>query len=147
MSGRRYDTRRIRSAEALALLAGAGLLIDLFLPWYSFSGGRRSAWSALTVVDVLLALCGLLALALFLAALLARSPAPAVALSVWLVPVGLVATIAALVRVLVLPGGAYDLCYGAPVGLAASALVLLSAWWSVGDERPARGVPVQSPHQ
>lgn len=99
------------------------------------------------MIDILLALCAVLAVALFAATLLARSPAPSVALGVFLVPVSLVATLAALFRLLDPPGGAHDTCYGAPVGLGACALVLLSAWRSIGDERPARGVPVQTPHR
>jgi len=126
----------------LALLAGAALLVDLFLPWYSFPGGRHNAWTAFGVIDLLLAASSLLALGLALATLLARSPAPAVALGVWLVPVSLAAALAALFRVLDPPGGVHDTCYGAFAGLASAALVLVSAWWSIDDERPARGVPI-----
>lgn len=123
------------------------MLVDLFLPWYAFAGGRRNAWSALTVVDLLLALSALLALALVAATLLARTPAAPLALAVWLVPAGLVSTLAALFRLLDPPGGAQHTCYGAPVGLGASALVLIAAWRSIGDERAARGVPISSSHR
>lgn len=138
-----FDIRRIRPAELLALLAGAGLLVDLFLPWYSFTGGSQSAWTALTVIDLLLALAALHALALFGAALLARTPGPPIALGVCLVPVGLVATLAALFRLLDPPGGAHGTDYGAPVGFVAATLILVAAWRSIGDERPARGFPVR----
>lgn len=99
------------------------------------------------MIDLLLASSGVLGVALFASVLLERTPAPAITLGVCLVPLALVSTLSALYRVLDPPGGALDTKYGAPAGLLAAALVLVAAWWSIADERPARGMPVDSAHQ
>src|SRR5215208_6271891 len=67
------DLRRVRVWEWLTGLAGVVLLVSLFLPWYGVepaegvSGaveGTTNAWDAFTVIDVILALAALGAIAL-----------------------------------------------------------------------------------
>jgi hypothetical protein len=65
-----------------------------------------------------------------------------VALAVWTVVLGLIATVAVGLRLLIPPTGATGTCAGAWIGLAAAVLVTLSGWLSINDERPARGVSV-----
>ncbi|GAC1434647.1 MAG: hypothetical protein NVSMB51_02340 [Solirubrobacteraceae bacterium] len=135
------DARRIRPADLLVLLAGSLLLVSPFLPWY----GNRDGWSASTVLAILVALTAFLALGLFTALLVCSSPAKPIALSVWLVPVALIASLFALERLLAPPDGA-DRCYGAWVALAASLLALVGTWRSLADERPRREAqPVAEP--
>ena len=73
--------------------------------------------------------------------ILQRSPALPVALAVWTTTVGLVAVVAVVVRVLVLPGAASERCYGLWLALAGTIGVLVAGWLSVRDERPFWGVP------
>ena len=66
--------RRVRTGDLVAGVAGAVLLASLFLNWYSVTPeimvgatdrqfGSVSAWTAFSVVDVLLALVALLGIA------------------------------------------------------------------------------------
>ena len=56
---------------------------------------------------------------------------------------GLIGTIAALVRVLERPDHASGLCGGAWLGLAGMVLILIGSWVSMGDERPSRFRPAE----
>jgi hypothetical protein len=135
--------RRLRPGELLAAPSGLLLGVAMFLPWYRFAAGNLDAWSAFTVVELLIAPAGLAAVALTWVALTRDSPALPVALAVWTLVLGLVATASIGVRLLVLPGGATDRCAGAWLGLAGAVLVTAAAWLSINDERPARGVSVK----
>jgi hypothetical protein len=93
------------------------------------------------VAELPAAVAALLALSLVAATILQRSPALPVALAVWTTTVGLVAVVAVVVRVLVLPGAASERCYGLWLALAGTIGVLVAGWLSVRDERPFWGVP------
>jgi hypothetical protein len=56
---------------------------------------------------------------------------------------GLVATIAALVRALERPDHATEVCYGVWLALAGAALILLGAWLALRDERPSLYQPAR----
>jgi hypothetical protein len=137
----RPDLQRLRPAEVLALLAGMALAVSLFLPWYEFSGVRLDAWDALTVAEIPIAVAAAMALLLVAATVLQRGPALPVSLAVWTTTVAFVALVVLVVRVIALPGGASERCYGLWLALAANVLVLVAAWLSMRDERPFWGVP------
>ena len=135
--------RRLRLGELLAAPSGLLLGVALFLPWYRFPSGNLDAWSAFTVLGFLIAPAVLVAVGLTWAALTRASPAVPVALGVWTLVLGGLATACVGLRLLLPPAGAIDHCAGVWVGLAASVLVTFAGWLSINDERPARGVSVK----
>ena len=132
---------RIRTGELLATAGAICLIVALTLPWYQNSEGKLSAWSTFGPAVVLLILAALAALALLLATVTERTPALPVAAAVWGVLFGLLATIAAIVRVLERPDHATMLCAGAWLALVGAVAVLLGAWQSIRDERTSRYGP------
>ncbi len=126
------------------MLATAGaicLVISLTLPWYENAEGKLDAWSTFGPAVVLLMLAAIAALALLLATVTERTPALPVAAAVWGVLFGLIAVIAAIVRVLERPDHATSLCAGAWLALVGAVTVLLGAWLSIRDERTSRYEP------
>jgi len=132
---------RLRVGELLALVGAIALAVSTFLPWFATPNGNVTAWDAFGVVDVLIALAVLSALALAVTTVLERTPALPVASEVWTTVFAFVSTIAILVWVLVRPGDATGNCAGGWIGLAASALILAGAWQSMRDERTGRYRP------
>jgi hypothetical protein len=137
--------RALRPADVLAGAAGAVLLISLFLPWYAPRGRTETvdAWQAFAVTDLLLALVGVLAIALAVAQVAVRGPAMPVGL-------GVVASSLAIAGLLVLvfrlidepgPNALIELRAGAYVGLAAAFLTTVGTWASMADERPRPSDP------
>ncbi|HET8952076.1 MAG TPA: hypothetical protein VFN44_16260 [Solirubrobacteraceae bacterium] len=150
--------RRVRLGEVVAGAAGVLLLASLFLKWYSVSSaavlgaGQRgvSAWTAFSVVDILLALVALLGIALALAQIVGRGPALPVAIGVITTTLGLAATLLVLYRILNQPGpnDLIDVEVGAWVGLVACVGVFLGGWLSLSDERPRPVDPLPpEPHR
>jgi hypothetical protein len=129
--------RRLRVGELLALAGSACVIVSLLEPWYESPIGQLDAWDTFGpgMVLILAALCA--ALAMVVSALTERSAALPVATAVWCVPLGLIAVIAAVVRVLERPDHASSLCAGAWLALVGSGLVLIGAWLALRDERPA----------
>jgi uncharacterized membrane protein HdeD (DUF308 family) len=117
------------------------LIISLTLPWYENAEGKLSAWSTFGPAVVLLMLAGIAALALLLATITERTPALPVAAAVWGVLFGLVAVIAAIVRVLERPDHATSLCAGTWLALVGAVAILLGSWQSIRDERTSRYEP------
>src|SRR5436309_8705767 len=138
------DFRRLRAGELLAAPSGLLLGFALFLPWYSFASGKLDAWSALTVVDLLIAPAALIGPVLTWVTLTRVSPALPVALGVWTTLLGLLASACVLFRLLVPPAGAGARCAGVWVALAGALLVSIAGWLAIKDERPARGVSVRT---
>jgi lysylphosphatidylglycerol synthetase-like protein (DUF2156 family) len=132
---------RIRLGELLAAAGAVCLIVSLTLPWYENAQGKLSAWSTFGPAVVLLMLAILAALVLLLATVAERTPALPVAAAVWCVLFGLVAVIAAVVRVLERPDNATSLCAGAWLALVGAVAVLLGAWQSIRDERTSRYEP------
>ena len=85
------------------------------------------------------------ALVLFAATVTERSTALPVAAAVWCVPLGLIAVIAAVVRLLERPDHATSLCAGPWLALAGAVAILLGAWWSMRDERTSLYEPATPP--
>jgi len=133
--------RRLRLGELLATAGAVCLIISLTLPWYENAEGKLSAWSTFGPAVVLLMLAGIAALALLLATITERTPALPVAAAVWGVLFGLVAVIAAIVRVLERPDHATSLCAGTWLALVGAVAILLGSWQSIRDERTSRYEP------
>jgi hypothetical protein len=142
------NLRRLRLGELLALAGSVCVIVSLLVPWYESAIGQLDAWDTFGpgLVLILPALCA--ALAMILSALTERSAALPVATAVWCVLLGLIAVIAAAVRVLERPDHASSLCAGAWLALIGSGLILIGAWLALRDERPAlyeRATPVPRP--
>lgn len=138
------NVRWLKPGDWLAGLGGLALLVSLFLTWYSVTGASRelTGWQSFSIIDVLLALAALLGIALAVTTATRRTPAVPVALGVIAGPVGALATVLVLIRLLDPPGPneLLDLGPGVWLALAGAAAVAAGAWWSIGDERN-RGVP------
>lgn len=143
------DLRRLRVGEWITAIAGIVLLVSLFLPWMEIadgSGAGHSGWETLAAVDVLLAILGLWALAVWAITAAAPSTAPGIASQTLLVPFALVMSIVILIKV-----WGYD--YGAWIALAGTLGVLVGVLVAMRDERlsspgrptDATGVPVAAP--
>ena len=85
------------------------------------------------------------ALGLVVSAITERSTALPVAAGVWSTLFGIVAVIAAIVRVLERPEHATSLCAGAWLALAGAILMLVGSWQSLRDERPSLYEPAEPP--
>lgn len=133
------DLRRLRAAEWIVAVSGAGLLVSLFLPWYD---GYRTAWQALTANDVILAVIGLAALALFLITATQRVPAIPIAFEALTALLGLLAVIVVVIRVVWLPEGVDGREWGLWLGLVAAVALAGGAWIGVRDEQtPTEAAP------
>lgn len=138
------DLRRLRVGEWILAISGLALLVSLFLPW---SDADRTGWESLSVLDVLLMILGLAALAIWLITAIAKTTAPGLASQSLLVPFALVMAVVALFQL-----GEFDRV-GAYVAIAAVLGVLVGDLMAMRDERlskPGRptdqtGVPVSAP--
>jgi hypothetical protein len=133
--------RRLRLGELLALAGAVCLVVSLMLPWYENAEGKLDAWSTFGPAVVLLMAAAIAALVLLLATVAERTPALPVAAAVWGVLFGLLAVVAAIVRLLERPAHATSLCAGAWLALVGAVAVLLGAWLSIRDERTSRYEP------
>jgi hypothetical protein len=129
--------RRLRAGELVALAGAACVIVSLTRPWYESPIGNLDAWDTFgpTIALMLAAMCGALAMAV--SALTERSPALPVAIAVWCVVLGLLAVIAAVIRVVERPDHATALCVGPWLALIGAAAILVGAWLSIRDERPS----------
>ncbi|MGI8579437.1 MAG: hypothetical protein ACR2K9_02640 [Solirubrobacteraceae bacterium] len=141
--------------ETVAAVCGLLLLADEFLPWYRAGDPARSvsAWQAFGVIDVLLALLAIGAIALAVVALRRASVALSVAGRVLVSLLGIVVAITLIVRLLAgSPGGLGHAHVSTEVwawaglaltlGLAASALAALR---DEGLPRKGRAEPAAVP--
>jgi uncharacterized membrane protein len=151
---------RLRPADVLASAAGVALLVVEFLPWYQVRGvpavagttanvpfRRLSAWEAFSVIDILLALCALVAIGLVIVTATARGPAKPVAFTVLTTLAGLLAALLALFRTVAPPHGYLERCYGVWLGLAAALLVLVGGFLAMKDDRTPGAVPPDVPRR
>lgn len=136
--------KRLRSGELVVLAGSICLIVSMFLPWYSSPVGNLSFWDTFgpAAALILATLCA--GLAVLVSALTERdNPSLAVASGVWCVLLGLIGTIAALVRVLERPQNAGSTCAGPWLGLAGTLLILLGSWLVLRDERPSLYSPAR----
>jgi hypothetical protein len=136
--------RRLRLGELVALAGASCVIVSLLQRWYEAPIGNLDAWNTFGPAIVLLLAAVSAALAMVIAALSERSTALPVSTAVWSVLLGLLATIAALVRVLERPDHASEVCVGAWLALAGAVLILVGAWLALRDERPSLYGPAQS---
>lgn len=137
--------RRVRAGELLAFAGAVCVIVSLFEPWYESASGRLDAWTTFGPAVVLLMVAAGAALVLLFGTLTERSTALPVSAAVWSVLFGLIAVIAALVRVLERPDHATSLCAGAWLALAGAVAIFLGAWQSMRDERTSLYKPPMSP--
>lgn len=137
--------RRLRLGELLTLAGSICLILSLFITSYEGPPGNLTAWNTFgpAVVLELAAICA--GLAMVVSALTERSPALPVSTAIWCVPLGLIATIAAIVRVIERPDHATTVCLGAWLALAGAIAVLLGGWQAIRDERPSMYEPARPP--
>jgi hypothetical protein len=119
------DLRRVRTWEWLTGLGGAVLLISLFLPWYSLGDVSATGWESFSVVDVILALAALCAIALPVVTAMQRTAAVPQAFASTIIWVLIVAAILAVIRLINPP--ADDVSRDAGVWIAAIAALALLA--------------------
>jgi prepilin signal peptidase PulO-like enzyme (type II secretory pathway) len=134
-AGLPVSLRRLRSGELIALAGAICLIVALTLPWYENAQGKLSAWGTFGVTVVLLIAAAAAALALALATVTERTSAIPVAAGVWSTLCGMVAVIAAVVRLLERPDHASEVCSGTWLALVGALLVVLGSWQSMRDER------------
>lgn len=127
------DLRRVRVWEWLTGLAGAALLISLFLPWYGAGEADATAWEALTVTDVVLALLALMAIALPLIAATQRTVAVPQSWTALIMLIAVPALLMALFRLLNLPGDGLGREIGVWLGALATLGVIACDYRSMGD--------------
>jgi peptidoglycan/LPS O-acetylase OafA/YrhL len=133
------DLRRLSRGDWLAAVAGIVMLVALFLPWYSANGHHQTAWEAMAVDDVILAVAAVLAiLAAIIVSLRRVSSLSVAATSLAILPavVGLILTVYRLLS----PAPPVDvsLDVGAWLALAATIGIAVGAWTGANDEGPAR---------
>jgi hypothetical protein len=136
--------------------AALALIVSLFLPWYGASGtadDTLTAWDALGVIDVILALIAAFAISVTIAAAVMRVAAVPIALEAIATLFGLVALLLVLIRVLDLPDGATGREAGVWIALVGAAGIFAGAGVAMRDERlspagrhtDATGRPVPKP--
>jgi hypothetical protein len=129
------DLRRLRTGEWIAGISGLVLLVALFLPWYGDDGGSRTGWESLGVLDVVLALVALSALAIPIVTAFHRVPAVPLAHQALTTLVGALAGLLVLIRVLNMPDWAASREWGLWVALAATLGIVVGCALAVRDER------------
>jgi hypothetical protein len=132
---------RLRAGELLALAGAVCVIVSLFEPSYERIGGRLDAWHTFGVAVALLILAAIAALWLCLSTIAERTVALPVAAAVWSVPLGLLAVVSAVVRLLERPDHAVAVCAGAWLALAGALAILAGAWQSLRDERTSMYEP------
>jgi hypothetical protein len=128
--------RTVRSGELLAFAGGVCVVVSLFVAAYEGStAGTLDGWDTFgPAVALLLAAAGA-ALWLLLATLTERGTALPVAAAVWCLPLGLIAVVSALVRLLERPDHATRVGAGPWLALAGALAILIGSWRSIRDER------------
>jgi hypothetical protein len=132
------DMRRMRTGELLTGLSAVALLAVMFADWF----GGASAWQALTIGRVALALTALLGLTIVVLTVTSRSVAMASSAAAITVGFGSLTLLYAFVRVVVdEPGNnaAVAVHPAAVIGLALVFGIVAGAWRSMADERTGAG--------
>jgi hypothetical protein len=142
------DTSRLRTGELIAGVAGAALIIIMFLNWWgapeitvetplgevtSGGGASANAWEAADFNDIVWFVTGVVAVGLALAAATAQTVALPVAASALTAGLGILSTILILYRIIDPPFDA-DREYGVFLGLIAAAAIAYGGWRSMQEE-------------
>jgi hypothetical protein len=148
------DLRRLRRGEIVAAASALALFVVMFLSWYGTAGvtaqqekliaagggdTTASAWQSYDVLDFYLLLVVVAALVLALLTATERSPALPVGASVITTVLAALGVLLVLVRILDQPGpnDAVSVKYGAWLGLASTAGILVGALLSLREEASA----------
>lgn len=138
------ELSRLRRGQMIAGGGGVALLVVMFLDWYSAGGvdGVRvegaTAWQSFQILDVILALVALLALALALVAAAQRSPALPAAMAVVTAAAGGLALVLVLYRILNQPGpnDFVEVSYGAFLGFLCLVAITAGGWDAMSEDDP-----------
>jgi hypothetical protein len=122
---------RLRFGEWLAAAGGVALIVALFLPW----DGDASGFESLTVLDIVLVILALPALALAVLQATQDAPAKPVGAAVLTSVAGLLGVLIMVIR-LIFDGGRI----GTWVAFAATLAMVIGAWRSMTNEK-VRGLP------
>jgi hypothetical protein len=140
---------RLRLGEIVAGLGGLALLVSLFLTWYHLeppdagnalvvvslaTDGRLTAWGSFAVIDVLLALIALLAIAVPIISTTSRGPAKPIGIQVIGSAIGWIAVLLVVVRLIFPPGDHLGPALGAWIGLAGALVAWIGSWLALRDE-------------
>ena len=129
----------MKSGDLLVAVSGLGLLVDSFLPWYSFQGDNVTAWQAFTVVDLVIAAAAIAGLSVGIAVLGRISVSYPVAGSTVAAGFGGLALLLIAYRLINPPGGdGVDREIGAWLGLVAAAGVTCGGYLGMQEPRPLR---------
>jgi len=128
------EPRRLRPEDWFVLAGGIALLAFLFLPWFAVDGQARSAFEAMSVNDLILALIALLAIAAGIGTAASRRTGVPVVLGVVLVFAVPLGVLLVTVRLIWPPDGG-DVRIGPWLGLITLVVVGVANWIAVGDER------------
>ena len=123
--------------ELLALAGAVCVIVSLFLASYQRATGRLDAWDTFGPAVALLLAAAVAACVLVVSNLMERTTAVPVAAAVWTFLFGLLAIVAAVIRLIERPDHVTEVCAGAWLALAGAVLIFLGAWWSMWDERPS----------
>lgn len=136
------NTARIRPADAMTGAWGIALLVFLFMDWYTRPQGGVNAWGAFGVLDLLLALVGLLALLVPVVTAARDTPAWPIALLALTTALAFLVGLFLLYRLLDQPGLDRDVAVDAGAWLGSFALlgIFISAAIALRDER-SPGIP------
>lgn len=137
--------RRLRLGEIVALAGAICVVVALTLPWYEYYEGKLNAWDTFGLAVVLIMVGAIAAFALVFTTVTERSPALPVATAVWSTLLGMVAFLAALIRLVEHPHDATSLCAGAWLAFAGTVLITAGSWISMGDERTHLYPPADPP--
>jgi hypothetical protein len=135
------DLRRLRAGEWVAAASGVALLVSLFLPWYGPES--RTAWEALTAIDVLLAFVAATGVLLAIATATHAVPAVPIALSALVTFAGIFGVLLVLFRVLDLPDGTSGREWGLWLGLAGAVGIVAGAMIAMREERAIEAASVK----
>jgi len=143
---------KVRGGDLLAGLGGIALLVVMFFPWYRFIEGpqvgtfsvsandtTQSAWEAFSVLLVPLVLLAALGIAELATSLFQRTQAYPIAATVFTAVVGVITSIATVIRLINPPGDNLfaTRLWGVWVGTALVLAITGGAWWSMRDaDRP-----------
>jgi peptidoglycan/LPS O-acetylase OafA/YrhL len=119
------------------------VIVALTRPWYENTTGKLDAWDTFGPAVALLVVAAAVALALVLATVTERSTALPIAAAIWSTLFGVIALVAAVVRVLERPEHATSLCAGSWLGLAGAIVILIGSWQSMRDERTGLYPPLE----
>jgi hypothetical protein len=149
----------MRRAEPVAALGGIALIVSLFLPWYGLVGVitrgssgtettnwllSATGWQAMSVVDILLALLALLAIAVPIVSLTTHGPVKSMAAAVIASATGWIAIALVVLKLIDNPG---TVRYGAWIALAAATIAWVGSWNAMRDDSTPGAVPPDVPRR